>query len=292
MQLIVSSNCQTGGIAAALKEIAPSEEVAAVPLPGHMSESETALVEKLKTADVWISAGQWDLLDRHAIRDHNPRLRLLKIPVIGFAAFHPDLYYARRRSDDAYTPYHYNSAIGVWCYQHKLPVEKAAQLFNEASYRALGYLDGWAASVKHLKALFAITDLKDDFDRFLLRVKRSGNFMHSVNHPRAEVLAHLGRIIALRLGAGARVLDMEFEVDDGLGQNVWPMYPEIAASLSLPSHGYRWRIHDIIRLNTVADYLTYAYNGYVEQGIGPEDLYIVNGNDTLLDSVLGPQGGV
>ena len=299
MELIVSSNCQTAGIAAALREIFPNDEIVAMPLPAAEEQAEQALAAKLYCADVWVSAGKWhfagghaQFLKKYAVLQKNPALRLICIPALGFNAFHPDLCYARRRSDDSFTSYHYNSAIAVWCYQHGISVEAAARLFNESSFRGLGYFDAWGPAAAHLQALFKGGDLKDDADRFLLRIKRNGVFMHSTNHPRADTLVLLAKFVAMHLGEDGSVLDREILIDDGLSFDVWPVYPEIADHLGVAGSGYRWRIGGHTRITGLAAYLSYAYDSYAAQGIAPEDIVVFHYDDSKLDAVLAPQAGL
>lgn len=134
--------------------------------------------------------------------------------------------------------------------------------------------------------------LKDDADRFLLRIKRNGVFMHSTNHPRADTLVLLAKFVAMHLGEDGSVLDREILIDDGLSLDIWPVYPEIADHLGVAGSGYRWRIGGHTRITGLADYLSYAYDSYAAQGMAPEDIVVFHYDDSKLDAVLAPQAGL
>src|ERR1019366_9434699 len=95
-RIIVSSNCQMGGVAAALQAICPKDRVTPLVLPNFANvEDESQFAEKLKDADIWVSIGGYKLLEKHGLSN---QLHLIKIPIINFRAFHPDLVYARKVS--------------------------------------------------------------------------------------------------------------------------------------------------------------------------------------------------
>lgn len=283
--IVVNSGCQSFGIAAALQALYPQSQVIARPLPSHWENAEQARDHALQLAgvDVWISSSHTTLAQAH-LGASAPRL--IQAPLLGFAAFHPDICYGYQRSTGTLTRHHYNSAIALWAYRNRIEPHDAARLFTARVYRDLGYLQQWGPSVAALRAAFAANDLAAHFESFFLHIQRRGNFMHSINHPRIEALARLAKVLALRMGSDPSVLAKHIEVDDFLSQSTWPLYPEVAQSLSIPGGSYRWRIDASTWLEGVPDYIAFAYAAYQQQGIAPQDLGMYNRDDALYDRVL------
>jgi hypothetical protein len=115
--------------------------------------------------------------------------------------------------------------------------------------------------------------------------------MHSINHPKAESVVWLGKMLAIRMGCDHSVYEREIVIVDGLADIVWPVYPEIAAELGIESTGYFWRLGGDERIGGLAAYVEYAYSNYAKQGVRPDDLAI-NSDPARLDRVLGPQTGL
>jgi hypothetical protein len=286
-RVVVSSNCQTGGIAAALQVIFPNDVITPLALPPTFTtESELKFVEELKNTDVWVSIGGYDLPGKYGIAD---RLQLVKIPVIHFSAFHPDVVYARKISTNELTMPHYNSAIAVWAYKNGLQVSDAEKLFNKKTYNDLGYLDHWGPSIEELKQRFERSDL--EFAEFILPMRREGLFMYSLNHPKVMALVRLAKLIARKMGAGVDVLDRYIDINDGLNDVIWPLYPEIGESLSLHSD-YLWKMGPGWWIRGVRSYLEYAYKNYERLKIAPDDIAAVQINEQVYNQVLGAQAGI
>ncbi len=285
--IAVNSGCQSFGIAAALGALFPAAEVTPKPLPAQWDDAdqECACALQLAEQDVWVSSSHTGLLENH-LGGGARRPKLITVPVIWFSAFHPDICYAAKQSTGELTEHHYNSAIAVWAYRHRVLPEDAQRLFNARVFRELGYFNEWNANVCALRQAFADSALQAHFDTFFLHIQRTGNFMHSGNHPKIHVLARLAKILALELGGAHSLLDQHLEIDDFLADTIWPMYPEVARSLSIPGGSYRWKINAHTRLDGVLAYIDFAYNAYQHQGIAPEDIGMYNRDDALFDRVL------
>jgi len=280
-RVIVSSNCQTGGIAAALQVIFHNDEITPLPWAAFANvEAESQFVEKLKNADVWVSIGGYELLEKHGIANH---IHLVRIPAIRFSGFHPDLVYARKISTNELTVPHYNSAIAVWAYKNNLGVSDAEKLFNKKTFTELGYLDHWGPSIDQLKQRFKGSDL--EFSEFILPMRREGLFMYSLNHPKVMALVRLAKLVARKMGAGAEVLDRYIDINDGLNEIICPVYPDIGESLSLHS-AYEWKMGERKWISGVRAFLEDAYESYRRQKIAPNDLIAVQVNEQLYNQVL------
>ncbi len=284
-RIVVSSNCQTGGIAAALQAFFPDDQVVPVPMPA-IDEHGSHLAEQLRDADAWVSIGRFSLVERYQLTS----IHLVRIPKLIFTAFHPDLVYARRPSTGTLVTPHYNSAIVVWAYRNNVAARDAAALFNETTFHELGYLDRWNDSTRALEVLFRESDL--DFRSFYLAMRRQGVFMHTPNHPKAIALASVATLVAQKLGADADVLNQTIDINDALNHVIWPIYPGIGESLALPS-SYAWKLEGGKVIRGPLAYVESSYHTYRTLGIAPDDLEAVAVktappiDDILFNRVLG-----
>jgi len=273
-KIVVSSNCTTGGIAATLRAIFPMANVVPFPLPADDNVVVTGLLlSELKDASIWVSIGRFDLAN-------GLNLNLVKLPAISFGAFHPDLCYARKKLTNEFTKYHYNSRIAIWAFNNQIDTFDAVKLYNEENFKLAGYFDAWEPAVIHLKDLFKANNLSEKvFDRFFNKMKRTGVFMHSVNHPLSQTIVELVKTVLFSLGFDSSMIKREIVIPDGLMDNIWPVYPEIGMELGLEGN-YVWRIGNI-EIDGVRNYLDFTYQNYTQQGIFPMDLIPVTKNLAL-----------
>jgi len=265
--IVVSSNCTTGGTAAALQQLFP--DAAVIPLPLLLATDEE-LADNVSRADIWVCDDPGDRIDR--VRVSAPQAQLVKIPRILFSAFHPDLVYASRVSEKCIINPHYNSAIAIWCYRNCIEPEDAASLFSRNVFAQLGYLSRWTFSVALLERYFSESCL--DFNRYMCAIQRYGVFMYSINHPKIAVLVLLAKMIARALGKDEGVFDRELYIRDALLESDhWPVYPEIGYELSMPA-SYEWRFADR-NISGLRAYLDFVFENYRSQGIPPDDITIL-----------------
>lgn len=240
-RIVVMSNCQTGGLYAALGGMLPDDEVLPIAWLGVEPEG---LRNVLASADVWVSSlprAQSEALLHEIGR---PTLPLITVPVVWFPGFHPDVLHvsspAGGELESMVGPY--NSAIVVWGWKHGLSAEQILARFNPSVFDGLGYTGWFAGHVDNLRASFQGSDI--DFAGWYLPLARRGPFMLTDNHPRIDALVQLARPVALSLGADPTLVASAWEqvIVDGLQSTsvVWPVYPGIADSLGLPG-AYVWR---------------------------------------------------
>ncbi len=158
--------------------------------------------------------------------------RLFQIPVVVFAALHPDVVYVGHERTGAFLsnvlgPQH--SAIALYAFQVGFTIEEVIRLYGEPAFRRLGYLDGWEAAMGGLIALGQ--EAGHDLASAALRWTRRGAFMHSIEHPHLHVIADIARSLLDRAGIPHPDLDLESVCQDRmLVQGMWPVYPEIGAA--------------------------------------------------------------
>lgn len=165
-------------------------------------------------------------------------LQVREMPVIAFPAFHPDMVYAQRKLPDGgveimKSPVGDNhSALALYGHHLGLNPEQIARLFCAEAYQAVGFFDAWSPAWEELAAAGDRAGLP--LQSMMLSWARRGIFMHTLNHPRVFVLADIARAIAKKEGCRLRTGSSDaYLVDDLITSTVWPVYPEIAARMSL-----------------------------------------------------------
>lgn len=278
---------------ACLKEIFPQAQVTALPLPWPFDIETHAdrLAQQLDGHDFWVTIAAADTCSQVVERIPGHRPQALRIPAIGFSAFHPDLCYAQDTVTKTLTTHHYNSAIVAWSYRNGIAPEDVARLFNAQVYAELGYLDQWAAGRSFMQHVFRAAGLERVFEGFFRAIQRSGCFMHSINHPTIFVLEQLSKIVALQMGANPSQLNRPLALRDGLTDTVWPLYPEVADALSLPGGNLVWKVGANQWLEGVPEYVGFCFDEYARQDIARENLQILHRDLDLLDRVLGQASG-
>jgi Polysaccharide biosynthesis enzyme WcbI len=239
--IVVSSNCQTGGIASALDAMLPQDSIRPCPWTGA-NASATALRDELRSADVWVTAA--DESTRSALLPKDRALGVIRVPQILFDAFHPDA--IRIAGADgallASPVARLHSAIVVWGWRNRLDAPDIALRFRPAVMERLGYTSAWDPAVDRLRKIVDATDI--DFDRFFLPLRRGMPFMLTINHVRLAGLVSLARQVATMLGAPSERVDFPWETtlaDRPLANGpYWPVYPAIAESLGTRG-GFFWR---------------------------------------------------
>lgn len=239
--VVVMSNCQTGGLAATLRQMLPDDRVDATMWLGFPP---TDLDELVARADVLVTSLERDEAGR-LLAERGSSAQLVIVPSLYFEGFHPDLgQFGHRDGTEvlgAVGPYH--SRLLMWGWVNGMSPEALVASFNPDTFAALGYTSAWDASLEVLRQRFDGTDL--DFDAWYLAVVRRGAFMLTNNHPRLDALVEMARGVGRILGAERRLVAYDWGqvIPDGLLATaaIWPVYPGIAEVLDLPG-AYVWRL--------------------------------------------------
>ncbi len=226
----VIGNCQVEGISRCLEAMLPGAQVVPYFLTQLIKDEPAGFRD---TALDWIT--QCDLvlsLHRHlgppieALQTARLKERcklVIEYPVVAFNGFHPDCVYIRKNNAEmrgAMGPYH--SALVAACFLEGIPQQRVPALFNLYTYSALNYRAAFDLAGDHLQGL--ATRLNFDFSRFLDK-SEPRVFMHTVNHPRIDVLHHVA-CECLRLAGIAHETIDPSGIEDWLGKSaIWPVYP-------------------------------------------------------------------
>jgi|HubBroStandDraft_1064217.scaffolds.fasta_scaffold04691_3 hypothetical protein len=147
-------------------------------------------------------------------------------PRIFYNAFHPDCLLLTHGSTS--TMHRHHSSLTLYGWHHRLTVAQTVALFNERVFAALGFFDFAGASDRVLCEEGARVDLP--FQEMLPGWRRSGCFMHSINHPKLRVVADIARAVMHKAGLEVTVPNVsDYLVDPLQAGMVWPVYPELAA---------------------------------------------------------------
>jgi len=245
-KILVLGNCQARPLSACLGVLA--EDVAATGVETPTTSFEDKISARDSEVLGTLQAQEYILLQPYLLPlfqqnlpDLLPRIRLF--PVLAFAAFHPDLVYVQIKSLQQHLVgplNHYHSAIALWGFRQGLSVPQTVKLFNEHSYRTLGYFDYWEASHQAMinEGLMANMPLDDH----LARWQRSGCFMHSVNHPQLSVTADVAVTLLSNLGIPVITGAARYLQDELSAGPVWPVYPEIAQQLGIGGGSYWFKV--------------------------------------------------
>ena len=280
--VVVTGNCNAGGIVEGLRAVMPDLEVAHY-APWDLASDEQCggAASAIAGSDAWL---RMSLPQNGRIAEAPAGVDVVDLPNVVFSAFHPDVIYALRGDGSLFsgiTDYH--SAIGLWAWRQGLGPDEAARLFTPDVMRMLTYHRYWEPSLAAMKNDFAHSSLS--FHAFWMRLKRSGVFMHTINHPTGPTLALLAKAIAVRIGAPADVWDIPAEryTQDFLSHIVWPVYPWVGTSLGIEG-SFLWKMDDHL-FGGVEEWLGATWDAY---GNTPrDDVHADRIDDGVYDLVLG-----
>lgn len=291
-RVLITANCQRYALARQLTYWFPQWSIAVQEVPSGNPDAacKTSLWAALESTTLWLAIDGAALVNdlRSSLQ---PGTTVMRLPSIGFSAFHPDICFVTTDSVHPRSNPPFHSAIAAWAYQHALSPAQTCALYQPQHYAALGYFSAWQNSVAYLEQQFQQSDLAVYFEPFFLAIKRKGRFMHTFNHPKPFVMTLLCQYICRHLGLtpeGSAILN---EDDSTLSAVDWPMYPEIAQMLGLTPEPYRWR-HGQRWIPNLASFVAEQFALYAQWPIPPKQLMPMHRDAVLLDRVLGMSAGV
>jgi hypothetical protein len=260
-RIAVVGNCQSFGVAYAMKLMDPTATVDNFAVIGRSRASLGLFAKTLSTYD-YVFANEF--VDGHLKGGDSDELlrRLPQIqiyPAIGFAAFHPDSIYIhdlQRLNGFVFGPVGpYHSALALFAFRKGLSVEEANALFNENVYRALGYFDVWNDAASEL-----IASCKDryglDIAADLMNWARRGVFMYSTVHPKSYVLFDVAKRLWEKVGLAPRNVDFDYyAIHDLARAEILPVYPPIAKMFGVEG-SYQFKLSNHHLADAVGDFLT------------------------------------
>jgi len=156
--------------------------------------------------------------------------RAVTVPGFRFEAYHPDCVYVLADGESLQGPIGaYHSLIALASYKEGIDPARVPALFNPALFAAAGYLDHWRVSRDQIAGLFRSYDL--DISATFVRRSRGRCFMHTVDHPKIEILFDIAQALLTKLSRPTYADAVP--PSDALSGTSWPVYPEIGAQLGV-----------------------------------------------------------
>ena len=287
---VVTSNCQTHGIASSIDLMLPDSEAVPIWSLSGLDYVVEQINSKIKGDFIWLTI--LNEVDRNAVIEKlavKPS-QVLSIPEIFFDAFHPDMTYVQLRNGELLESAlgHYHSKIALWLYLNGGSTESAMKYFTGSIYMQLGYMGKHEISMAGLKNTIIGSGL--DLALFNETINHSDSFMHTFNHPKLKMLAALAEAACFKLGLIPTINHTEVDqvLRDVLFESgpIFPIYPEIASYYGLEG-SYLLRRQDG-RVLTFPEFTSESFKIYARiktDQFNPQSLFTQNFNDTMNEIV-------
>ena len=223
-------NCQINGVSKII--MASLAKVHALPFRERIEYNQERLIagefsDVISNSDIIVVSNQYDH-DAISTKYKDSKKRIRLVPAIAFNGFHPDNDYIKSAKGELLEGplSHYQSVLAAWCWNHGLSEKVAISLFSHEVFEHLGYYNCMDSSKEHLLKVGKTFDYP--LAEFLMKWSAEGCFMHSINHPKINVLADIAKEFLRKEGLDP-LPSVESYVHDNLADGpCWPVYPEIA----------------------------------------------------------------
>ncbi len=293
-RIAVVGNCQSFGVAYAMKLLDPTADVHHFSVVAKARASFDLFCKTLETYDYVFShefqPGYVGEADSKELCARVPKTMLF--PAVIFAAFHPDLIYLideTRGNAQLRGPLGpYQSALAVFAFRKGLSLAETNALFNRNVFEILGYFDVWNDAARELVASSQYYGL--DLSAELMNWSRRRVFMYSTVHPKPFVLFDIAKRVFAK--AGLPALDINFDhyaIDDLARSEIFPVYPGIAERFGVRG-GYLFKkpnfhiSHGVGKFLTLPEYLAASFKIYARSA--PQQLAHPRVDGWLKDKAL------
>lgn len=175
----------------------------------------------------------YDLLKNKLQSDFGvPADKFRSLPAIAFRAFHPDMLYLL--TTKGVNIGDYNSRVAAFSYMSGLSPNEAIDLFNEKTYKALGYFDLLRSDRNYISRQGQVTGLPLNtiLEKWL---SKKECFMHSINHPKLGFLSDIMFSFLKKEGIEFNSSVSEYLFDRLSPGPSWQPYPEVAKFFGMSS---------------------------------------------------------
>ncbi len=258
-RIAIVGTCQSFSIAHAMKFLQPTATVDHFPVIPRSHIPLKLFARTLDTYD-FVMSHEFPpgLIPGGGFEELRDLLRkTIILPVIVFAAFHPDCIPVGE--DEVHAPIFgplgvYHSALALFAFRAGLSLQQANALFNRDVFEAVGYCDFWnEASAEFLDTCredFGL-DLSFEFSTWA----RRGVFMYTHNHPKPFVIVDVAKKLLATIGFPAPDIDTEYYmIDDFIHFPIFPIYPPIGEYFGCRG-SYTFKITPMNTPGHVGDYL-------------------------------------
>lgn len=226
MKIGVFGNCQSVGMAASISALVPDAEVHRFGVREAQDSDEGEIQSQMNafaTCDyVFLQPSMKHNIDALQLNAFSTRCReIVPYPLIASRVSHPDCHYLSGADGKHFVgPMgQYQSAIAAGSYLSGLSAQRAVTLYNKFTYEKMGF--SHYNNEKEVVGREALS-LGYDFNEFFSG--SHGPFMHTINHPRINIIFETARQALNKIGLS--VSDGAVVPPDNLSRNtVWPIYP-------------------------------------------------------------------
>jgi hypothetical protein len=226
VKIIVTSNCQTHGIASALQQMVPSIEV----IPIWKLSGDEFIVENLTNFQeneiIWVNSIKKENIRNFVDKSRIKLIKSFSIPEIFFDAFHPDMtYFLDKNKSIIESPIgHYHSKVAMWGFSQGKKIPEILEYYQIKIFEKLGYTNKFKNSINFMKNSFDNSNLNFDIMNEILFSREI--FMHTFNHPKQVVLSRLAEFVCHELEYKPELNYRDFtEVSPDTLFNSGPIYP-------------------------------------------------------------------
>lgn len=258
---LVSTNCNTPGLANSFRLMATDVEVVEV----YMESLEKWISEHDGLEKFSVAFVHPLLLTREQTRDSLTTIadRVVAVPHVTFAGYHPDLCYAQSHGAALRGPLgDYHSAICIAAFKAGFNASDAARLYNYKTYERAGYLDTWDLDREAHLGDFRAHGF-DVSDEFVVWAKR-GPFMYSINHPSIMCIVDIAKKALGKLDRP--IPQFEYLPPDNLSYGPWfPVYPEIAECCGVRG-SFSFKMNGQFSVLSLEQFIASSYDLYASAG--------------------------
>ncbi len=260
-RIAVVGNCQSFSVAYSMQLLCPTAKVDHFPVTSFSHLPLKLFARTLATYDhVLMHEFSTGLIPGGGSTELRGLLKKpISIPMITFAAFHPDCIYVGGTGSDGRAPVFgplgpYHSALALFAFRNGLSPREANALFNNNVFEALRYFDFWnEASAELIEGVKRNCGL--DLSAELGHWARRGVFMYTVNHPKPFVLVDVAKKLLKHIGISVPDIDYEnYLIDDFIRYPIFPVYPPVGAHYGCPG-SYTFKLTSTHAPRDVGDYL-------------------------------------
>lgn len=229
---VVTSNCQTHGIASSLNLMVPNSKSIPIWTLSGLQYIIQEINSKVDGNFVWLTTLSVEQQEEVVRKLKYKPVIAVQIPEIFFDAFHPDMTYVQLNDGTLLESAlgHYHSKISLWCYLNNVSLDDTLKFFSGETYIRLGYLGRHKNSLLGLKSAIANCEL--DTSPFGDVINHADSFMHTFNHPKLSILAAVAESVCVKMQITPAIRHSEIPqvLRDVLYEAgpIFPIYPEIA----------------------------------------------------------------
>lgn len=232
MKFIFVGNCLVRGLSFFMQRLMPEGESHYILLNDKTDLDHSSIANEVLSCDIIFMQDlhmSKKIIENTFLKDKLDSIKM--IPNIVFSGFHPDIVMIPGYRSAVGN---YHSAIVISSYLNGISWVRAVRMFNAFIYESFGYFLKYEISRQFIinRASAIGCDLAEPFREW----ERLGVFMHTVNHPKIDVLASIAKALAVNADLipsdiPPPTAEKDYMATQGV---IWPVYPEIAKRLNVP----------------------------------------------------------